>query len=237
MFAHVNELYNQIVATTGSADVRAMERDWERVESNVSRQLPLRVLSCVQIATKLNSTKEVLFPSAIQACLRNLGVAYTEDAIRRSEVRVLEAVQWCVQALQSPIVYLESVLALLVRDLGEHGGEIESDELWELSNSMLDLVYLRMDAVYDQIVLEVFGNPNAVLGERVTRLKADYFLIVAGVVAASCVSLQGLEFADEAVRILSNITHISSQDVQKVASGVMKVVMSCGALDDVSLQC
>ena len=99
--------------------------------------------------------------------------------------------------------------------MDDHSGEIDADELWELANCMLDLVYLRMDAVYDQIVVEVFGSHDAVLGyadiscasltmviesyfrDRMIHLKADYFLIVAGVAATSCVSLRGLEFADE----------------------------------------
>lgn len=51
----------------------------------------------------------------VRRCLQTLGLSYTEDAVKKSELRVLTTIGFCANVRQNPATYLESILKLLSR--------------------------------------------------------------------------------------------------------------------------
>jgi hypothetical protein len=49
----------------------------------------------------------------IVTSLQTLGYAYTEDAVRKSELRVMKTIDWCGSFRQTPVTFLETFLAML----------------------------------------------------------------------------------------------------------------------------
>ena len=67
MVAHVSSLYRQI----RELSLKDQQKGWRDVEERISRQLPLRAVSCVQIASKLTSHSKVSRPG-IGGCVAGL---------------------------------------------------------------------------------------------------------------------------------------------------------------------
>lgn len=59
MVAHVIGLYNMIYELPDWT-VEQKIKEWEKVETNISRQLTLRIISCIQIASKIHCYNEVI---------------------------------------------------------------------------------------------------------------------------------------------------------------------------------
>lgn len=64
-------------------------------------------LKLVKLKFKSLSTKRV------KRCLQFLGLAYTEDAICRSELRVLMTLQFSAKSRHTPVTYVETLLSIL----------------------------------------------------------------------------------------------------------------------------
>lgn len=60
MLEHTQQLYEFIYESERS--VSEKHREWNRVEATLSRQLTLRILSAIQIASKLHSYHDVTIP-------------------------------------------------------------------------------------------------------------------------------------------------------------------------------
>lgn len=60
MVLHVTSLY-VMISKLPNLSTNQKHKEWEKVESTISRQLSLRVLSCIQIASKIHSYNDVRF--------------------------------------------------------------------------------------------------------------------------------------------------------------------------------
>jgi hypothetical protein len=56
MMKHIRSLY-QFIQTSSAVD--KLLKDWNDVEARIKVQMPLRLLSCVQLASKLSSHRKV----------------------------------------------------------------------------------------------------------------------------------------------------------------------------------
>lgn len=59
MISHVSSLYTMI-STLPNRSGDQKHKEWEKIESTISRQLSLRVLSCIQVASKIHSYNDVI---------------------------------------------------------------------------------------------------------------------------------------------------------------------------------
>nr|CAD2208019.1 unnamed protein product [Meloidogyne enterolobii] len=109
MTLHTTSLY-EAINSQKSLSVTQKEEKWEQIFTTVSRQVALRILSSVQIASKLHSYSMGLTIDRVRYCLQLLGYAYTEQSIRKSEIRVLMAIGWCANVMQTPVTYIETFL-------------------------------------------------------------------------------------------------------------------------------
>ena len=112
MRAHVSSLLHHVHRSCKPD----RDRNWEAVEERLKSQLPLRILSCVQLGSKLCSHYKALTPGRVKDFLSSEGHLYSNNAILQSEIRVLNTLSFSVQ-VTSPLVYIETLLETLGKSI------------------------------------------------------------------------------------------------------------------------
>ncbi|KAI1719493.1 cyclin N-terminal domain-containing protein 1-like [Ditylenchus destructor] len=223
MMAHISALYSVVVNLFDKTD-EEKQREWEKIESNISRQLPLRVLSCVQIASKICSHNQALCNKSVRRCLQSLGQSYTEDAVRKSEIRILSTIDFSADVRQNPVSYVESVLHILL--FTKKDPKIEVRPLWDYSIIILDCIYLQQDEVYQGILIRVHGIEASHLNrDRIIRLQGDYMLLAGAVVMTACICVHGMDFGEACMPIIADICFIPQKDIMDTSVGIMKTIV------------
>uniref|UniRef100_A0A183BV89 enoyl-CoA hydratase n=1 Tax=Globodera pallida TaxID=36090 RepID=A0A183BV89_GLOPA len=223
MCAHIKSLYDMVMLKQPKKSEEQRKREWERILTTVSRQVTLRTVSCIQIASKMHSHKLALNVPQVRTCLQSLGYAYTEEAIRNSEIRILVAVGFCMSSAHTPITYVESFLNLIYR-MNSHL-KLNVDSLWEYSVLILDCVFLDMDEFYKRILLVVHGNrAEYVSRERILRIEADYALLASGVICIACICIHGRDFISSVMLTLQRITGIPADHIVNVYTGMFQTI-------------
>ena len=77
MTKHINELY-EIVQRSSSKE---KQLDWSSVESRITDQVPLRAVTCVQIASKLISNYKVIQDFLMRLNLQKQGENYRSSSL------------------------------------------------------------------------------------------------------------------------------------------------------------
>ncbi|KAL3084117.1 hypothetical protein niasHT_033221 [Heterodera trifolii] len=223
MCAHIESLYAMVMLKPGKKTELQRERDWEKIFTTVSRQVALRTVSCIQIASKMRSHTFALNVPRVRSCLQSLGYAYTDDAIRKSEIRILMAIGFCMSSANTPITYVESLLNLTYR--ANPHLKMNIDSLWEYSVLILDCVFLRMDDFYRRILLLVHGDRTEfATRERILQVEADYALLACGVICIACTCIHGRDFINSVVFSLQRITGIPSEHIIHMYTGIFQTV-------------
>ncbi|KAI1720649.1 cyclin N-terminal domain-containing protein 1-like [Ditylenchus destructor] len=223
MVAHISTLYSVVINLINKSD-EEKQREWEKIESNVSRQLPLRVLSCVQIASKIISHNQALCNKSVRRCLQSLGQSYTEEAVRKSEVRILSTIDFSADVRQNPVSYVESVLHILL--FTKNDPKIEVRPLWDYSIIILDCIYLQQDEVYQGILIRVHGIEASNLNrDRIIRLQGDYMLLAGAVVMTACICVHGMDFAEACLPIIGETCFLPQKDIVDTSVGIMKTIV------------
>ena len=108
MIKHIRSLY-QLIQTSSAVDKL---KDWNEVEERIINQMPLRLLSCVQLASKLSSHCKALTASKVRRYLSSLNHHFSNNSVLKSELRILKTVDHRLP-VYSPLTYVETVLEIL----------------------------------------------------------------------------------------------------------------------------
>uniref|UniRef100_A0A914KK91 Cyclin N-terminal domain-containing protein n=1 Tax=Meloidogyne incognita TaxID=6306 RepID=A0A914KK91_MELIC len=222
MTLHTTSLY-EAINSQKSLSVMQKEEKWEQIFTTVSRQVALRILSSVQIASKLHSYSMGLTIDRVRYCLQLLGYAYTEQSIRKSEVRVLMAIGWCANVMQTPVTYIETFLHTIYR-LNCHL-EMNTRALWDYSLLIMDCIFLHSEEFYQRVAIVAHGN-NAqyVPMKRLGRIEADYVLLASGVIVAACICVHGEDFVGTVLITLQRTTGIPVDSIRDFYVGIYQTI-------------
>ncbi|VDM39565.1 unnamed protein product [Toxocara canis] len=221
MLTHVDDLY-QIVHESGHPN-GSKQIEWERVETNLSRQTTLRILSAIQIASKLHSFHDSLSRRMVKLCLKTLGYAYTEDSVMRSEVRILKSLDWKVSCRHIPLVYAETLLKMLERRLTE---KFNAATYWQFTLLCMDCVFMFWDDILKRMLINVLGSAaNNFPKSRLCRVRADWMLLGAGVIAAAASCADGVVMADQVIVQLHEICGTPQDDITDMCVAILEFVI------------
>lgn len=223
--------YNLVYNLRSKTDEQKLH-EWHKLRTTISRQMVIRVITSIQIASKLCSSNDSLTVGKVNRCLQTLGYAYTESAIKRSELRVLTTVDYCTNARHTPIVYLESFLGGLFKTNSHL--DFDTKNIWNASIVILDCVYLRFDEVHRLVVLMVHYQNNSILPpseiprEQLLSIQSDYALISCAVIYLALVCIHGKKFAKNLLVHLCRMANndISFDDIFSVCNAISNVVLS-----------
>ena len=212
MHRHIVELRDHVRSTQGSGSPIS----WSEVESRLKHQVPLRAVSCVQLASKLSSHYSIVSIGKAKRFLTASGYRYATASIVQSEVRVLKTLSFQVH-LPTPVEYLEGLLGAL----SHNNKAIPVKQLHGVAFKVLDVSYICRNNIVQRRLKRMF----AANGDKVLMIESNLMLLASAVLATASYILDQSNFA-LVVLELSHITCLQTQDIVSYASILLEEIMS-----------
>lgn len=218
MIQHVEDLYEH-VANTG--DVKTRGKEWNEIKKRVTNQVVLRVVSCIQIASKLTSHYRILSPNKAKRFLIEAGHRYSNESILQSELRILKTLNFHVSE-PSPLVFLECLLEAL----GSADTDVDVKVLQGVCLKLLDMVYLQHDEVFDKLHrVTVNGHPISVKErDSFASVRADKVLLMSTLITSAAYIIDR-DNHEKTMMVLSRLTNIPAEDMADFASVILQTLM------------
>ncbi|NWS78197.1 CNTD1 protein, partial [Crotophaga sulcirostris] len=181
----------------------------------------LRLVSCVQLASKLSLHYKIINNNTALKFLQSLKYSYTKQELLESELAVLETLQFQVN-VSTPLAYVE----LLLEVLGHNGCLLPTKPLHEMCVQLLDFSYLMRDAIYDTLLKINIENPtpSKLQVAKFLTVKEDFMLLAVGIISTSVFILSpGLW--KQVVEHLNCVTGITSQSISEFSYAVLKHII------------
>lgn len=211
MVNHIKELHQHVTESEkGNSPIQ-----WTDVESRLKHQIPLRAVSCVQLASKLSSHYSIVSLGRAKNFLTSCGFRYATASIVQSEVRVLKTLNFQVHH-PTPVEFIETLLEAL----GHNDKEIRVKQLHGVALKVLDVFYLCRSQVFAKLK-KLAGSQ----GENSAVLEGDLMLLAAGVIAAAAFVLDQSK-SDHVIGHLSRVTCIVNEDILNYASALLEEIVT-----------
>ncbi|GFT23256.1 cyclin N-terminal domain-containing protein 1 [Nephila pilipes] len=193
---------------------------WEVIEGRITEQTILRVLTSIQLASKLNSHYEHLLPSQVVEFLEKVGgKTYSKSGIANSEVRVMKTLGFKLN-VTTPAIYVEMLLCVLYTN-----DPSTDDFLYSSATNVLDLVYLHRKVIYDRLYENVTGMPidESFENEAFLKIKADYMLLATTIITAAAYIVMKDNWC-KVLEQLHQITRILRKDIRNFTLVIVDVL-------------
>ncbi|XP_046741463.1 cyclin N-terminal domain-containing protein 1-like [Diprion similis] len=202
------ELYvAEMVSTTS-------EVAWPKICKTISSEAKLRLMSCMQLASKMDSNSKSLNISQVLRVLQWLDdkSEYTTNSIYCSEFSVYKAVDFKIP-LFTPLHCVEILLA--ATKLGQ------TPEIYDVCVNLLDLAYLEHDRIYsclEFVIRKRFAESQIDPG-YIMALESNVLYLGAAVVlcATFILSVENSE-TERLVQMLSNQVGITVTNIWEMAN-------------------
>ncbi|XP_034190329.1 cyclin N-terminal domain-containing protein 1 [Osmia lignaria lignaria] len=190
------------------------EDHWSEVCKKISSQAKLYLMSCLQLASKLDSHSNNLGISQVLNVLKWIDgkTEYTRGMIFSSEYEVFKMVEFKMP-LCTPLNCVDVLLAAI--------GLKNTQNLQNLVISLLDLVYLQWEMLYSQQQYLVYGHVATTHQEKrnCMTLKCNVLFLAASVIlCATFFSCIDNEAAKIIASKLSEFVNINPNDIWKMAN-------------------
>ncbi|XP_064589840.1 cyclin N-terminal domain-containing protein 1 isoform X2 [Zonotrichia leucophrys gambelii] len=184
----------------GRGSTQGQRSSWSSVRDQITNTFVLRLVSCVQLASKLS-------------------LHYSE--LLESELAVLNTLQFHIN-VSTPLAYVE----LLLEVLGYNGCLLPAKPLHQLCVQLLDLCYLTRETIYDTVLKIALENstPSKVQIARFLTVKEDFMLLAVGVISTGVFILSPGHW-EQAVEHLNCITGITPQSILEFSYAVVRRVL------------
>nr|XP_058944021.1 cyclin N-terminal domain-containing protein 1-like [Pocillopora verrucosa] len=213
MAKHVCDLYDLIRSNSETN----LQRNWKEVENRIKTQLPLRVMSCVQLASKLTSHYKAITPSKGQRFLNSIGHCYTLGSIVKSELRILQTLDYHI-LITTPLTFLETILEIL----GHNDTQAQVKLLHDASVKLLDIVYLKFEEIYSKLCMAATGESCVKDGRQsLAIISSDLMLLAVSVIGAASYIVNQTT-SDMVIEQLGLITQIPVDDVLDFATIIIE---------------
>ncbi|BFZ24016.1 hypothetical protein BsWGS_27055 [Bradybaena similaris] len=230
MLKHILDLY----AHVQNSKSNSKKTDWECILGRVKNQIFLRILSCCQIASKLNSHYEVITVKRARRCLLDAGYSYSCESILQSEMRVLKTLAFRVSRTSS-LDFIEILLEILGHNTQGEGIHIKVYH--HTAVKILTLVSLHLHEVYHRLYLSTAGVGAGVLvstDEQRSKLAAvmmDKMLLAVAVVIAA-VHVIDNTLTQKVTIHLHKISEVPVEDIQDFAKVLLVFLRDIGAMEN-----
>ncbi|NXU80314.1 CNTD1 protein, partial [Oreotrochilus melanogaster] len=130
---------------------------WSSQEDQIYETFVLRLVSCVQLASKLSLHYNIVNSDMALKFLQSLKYSYTKQELLESELLVLKTLHFQIN-VSTPLAYVE----LLLEVLGHNGCLLPAEPLHQVCVQLLDFSYLTRDSIYDTLLKMAIENstPN-----------------------------------------------------------------------------
>ncbi|NWI16989.1 CNTD1 protein, partial [Crypturellus soui] len=177
----------------------------------------LRLVSCVQLASKLSLHYQIVNSDTALKFLQSLKYSYTKQELLESELAILKTLHFQIN-VSTPLTYVE----LLLEVLGHNGCLLPAKPLHEMCMRVLDFSYLMRDAIYDTLLNIAIENstPSQLQVAKFLAVKEDFMLLAVGIISTSAFILNPKHW-NQVVEHLNCITGITSQSILEFSYAVL----------------
>ncbi|XP_012270571.1 uncharacterized protein LOC105694460 isoform X2 [Orussus abietinus] len=215
MHNHFNEIY------MAEVENGLKEISWVQTCSKVSSQAKLCLMSCIQLASKMDSPSKALGISQVLCMLRCIAptCTYTHNMIFNSEFKVFKTVGFQIP-LFTPLHYIEVLLA--ATDL------TQTPEIFNISIHLLDLAFLQHEQLYTHLQMNVHGRISMTYLDKknYAALETNMLFLSASIVLGStfflCLEKKAIK---NLVLKLSNLIEIQVQDILDMGNLLFSMVV------------
>ncbi|NWW94022.1 CNTD1 protein, partial [Rhynochetos jubatus] len=191
------------------------------LKDEICNTFVLRLVSCVQIASKLSLHYNRVTNDTALRFLQSLKYSYTKQELLESELTVLRSLHFQVN-VSTPLAYVE----LLLEVLGHNGCPLPAEPLHQVCVQLLDFSYLTRDTIYDTLLKMAVENstPSRLQVAKFLTVKEDFMLLAVGIISTSVFMLNPGHWS-QVVEHLNCITGITSQSIVEFSYAVLKHVI------------
>jgi hypothetical protein len=115
--------------------------DWKLIESKMSKQMHLRAISCIVIASKLYNCHNCIDFNEVKALLEKSGHKYSLKNLNKSEIRVLKLFDFKLM-ITSIETYVQLFLSILNHNLNGFQTTIDMNLFFKTAKHLTDLYYM-----------------------------------------------------------------------------------------------
>ncbi|TKR92347.1 hypothetical protein L596_007021 [Steinernema carpocapsae] len=209
----------------------------EQVRNRMLRHMPIRMISSIQIASKMFTYRYTPTLKEIRKYLDSIDQPFLPEDIVASEMTVLESVNFDVTNSHSPIAYLETVLQLFVLGRPEKTN-FNVQKYWKACMEVIELVFLSYDDAMKYIIksyLHINKEAHRNLGRpSMQHLKCDYLLLACGVLCVPVSRLAGKLHLHVMAKQLSNLTSLEFDHIIASANGIVHMIRKTQKLADIN---
>ncbi|KAM9215129.1 cyclin N-terminal domain-containing protein 1 [Leptosomus discolor] len=217
------------ICNSSRENVRSGERGQGSSRSSLQDQIystfVLRLVSCVQLASKLSLHYNIVNSDTALKFLQSLKYSYTKQELLESELVILKTLHFQIE-VSTPLAYVE----LLLEVLGHNGCLLPAEPLHQMCVQLLDFSYLTRDTIYDTLLKIAIENstPNQLQVTKFLTVKEDFMLLAVGIISTSVFILSAGHW-QQVVEHLHRITGITSQSILEFSYAVLKHVVGGSA--------
>lgn len=200
-------------------------KEWENLESNMERQIPLRILTAIQISSKIHSYHDSLSSRQVVNTLRKVGLPYTITAVSDSEQRVFKLIGFKIP--DSPLEACEMALKSLIFTMKKRGmTEAEKhDDLWQHVLIVLDVCFINHMELYERFVRKCPHLLNRDCEKRLTisQFKCDILLLASATVQTAFTLCIGKKQISEVASIVNKLLRCDSSYVDPLKKSIIEL--------------
>ncbi|XP_008947971.1 PREDICTED: cyclin N-terminal domain-containing protein 1, partial [Merops nubicus] len=220
MIKHVEQICKSSRESDKSCE-RGQGSSWSSLKDQICDTFVLRLVSCVQLASKLSLHYDIVNSDTALKFLQSLRLSYTKQELLESELAVLKTLHFQVN-VPTPLAYVE----LLLEVLGHNGCLLPAKPLHQTCVQLLDFTYLTRDTIYSTLLEMAIENStlSRLQLAKFLAVKEDFMLLGVGIISTS-VFIQEPEFWPQVVEHLNWITGIASQSILDFSYAVLRHIV------------
>ncbi|KAJ7421102.1 Cyclin N-terminal domain-containing protein 1 [Willisornis vidua] len=194
---------------------------WSSVKDQLVNTFVLRLVSCVQLASKLSLHYCRVTSDRALKFLQSLKYSYSKQELLESELTVLHTLHFHIN-VSTPLAYLE----LLLEVLGHNGCLLPAKPLHQLCLQLLDFCYLTREAIYDTLLKITIENstPSKLQVAKFLTVKEDFMLLAVGIISTGVFILSPGRW-EQVVEHLNCITGITPQSILEFSYAVLRRIL------------
>lgn len=214
---HFNYLLNKV----WSGSRISSHEKWASVEKTLSTQTSLRILSCIQIASKFIFQPKIITGKEVRKFLEAEGKSFTLASIKASEMRVWKTLDFRAY-FPTVLTNVEVLLEQIKSSLNTNLTDIE-----ERVVLFTDVVYLHHQEIFCKLYYMTTGRWDPTPNEKREFVRTECSLMyrAAAVVALSVTFASG-NSDDETFQQVARLTNISSDKIKSLANIIQSIVLS-----------
>ncbi|XP_066603287.1 cyclin N-terminal domain-containing protein 1-like [Prorops nasuta] len=211
-----NYFWEVYKATGGPSD-----SSWSQICKKISHQSKLYLMSCLQLASKMDShSKCIGIPEVIEV-LRSLDNKreYTRSTIFSSEFKVFKVVGY-----RMPFYTPLSCIEVLLVGVGLN----QIPNIYEIAMNLLDMVYLQHEQLYSHLQLLVHGSTAKTIVEKRKHiaLRKNVLLLSASIIlCATFFSSLDESVSENVANKLENLVSVNSNEILNMANIVLLIAL------------